>query len=80
MNNEFLGLYSETNVGHKRSVNEDFLGYDETPNGYLYVVCDGMGGHVGGATASQLAVNSIISFFYSYFHQHENCLFICWID
>ena len=63
MNNEFLGLYSETNVGHKRSVNEDFLGYDETPNGYLYVVCDGMGGHVGGATASQLAVNSIISFF-----------------
>ena len=63
MTNEFLKLYSETNVGNKRPANEDFLGYSETPNGLLYIVCDGMGGHVGGATASQLAVKSIIDFF-----------------
>jgi len=63
MTNEFLKLYSETHVGNKRPANEDFLGYSETPNGLLYIVCDGMGGHVGGATASQLAVKSIIDFF-----------------
>ena len=62
MVSDFLKLYSETNVGNKRSANEDFLGYSTTPNGLLYVVCDGMGGHVGGATASQLAVKSIINF------------------
>ena len=56
MKNDFLNLYSETNVGNKRPANEDFLGYSESPNGLIYVVCDGMGGHVGGATASQLAV------------------------
>ena len=62
MKNDFLNLYSETNVGNKRPANEDFLGYSESPNGLIYVVCDGMGGHVGGATASQLAVNSILEF------------------
>lgn len=63
MKNDFLNLYSETNVGNKRPANEDFLGYSDTPNGLIYIVCDGMGGHVGGATASQLAVKSIIDFF-----------------
>ena len=63
MKNDFLNLYSETNVGNKRPANEDFLGYSDTPNGLVYIVCDGMGGHVGGATASQLAVKSIIDFF-----------------
>ena len=63
MENDFLNLYSETHVGNKRPDNEDFLGYSDTPNGLVYIVCDGMGGHVGGATASQLAVKSIIDFF-----------------
>lgn len=54
---------SITNVGKVRSANEDNFGEALTPNGHLFVVCDGMGGHVGGAEASKIAVNSMVEFF-----------------
>ena len=52
----------DTITGQVRKANEDNCGYQKTPNGELFVVCDGMGGHVGGATASSIAVDSIISY------------------
>lgn len=68
----------KTDIGRQRSHNEDCFGIDtqiskvQLPGGTtlsargLYVLCDGMGGHAGGEIASQLAVDTLRS----YFKQH----------
>src|SRR5512142_2961868 len=50
-----------THVGMKRSHNEDnfFLLAEEN----LYIVADGMGGHVSGEVASQIAVETLANFY-----------------
>ena len=46
-----------TDKGLVREKNEDHYFVDPLPGGWLLVVCDGMGGHVGGQMASEIAVN-----------------------
>lgn len=58
-----------TDTGLVRAHNEDSNRVESTDNGELFVVCDGMGGHVGGATASRIGVDSICE----YVQQH-NCV------
>jgi len=61
-----LNHFSKTVVGLVRKANEDCIGNITTPNKSnmnLRIVCDGMGGHIGGAKASNIAVNSIREYF-----------------
>lgn len=55
-------IFKKGVIGNVRKAQED--SHDmalKTPNGDVFVVCDGMGGHVGGAKASSIAVESIIN-------------------
>jgi protein phosphatase len=65
---------SLADMGHRRSQQEDSLGYVNIPanqktqtliRGHLYVVADGIGGSEGGEIASRIAVESIIKSYYT---------------
>ncbi len=74
---------ARTDVGQQREHNEDFFSLStevskaERPSGRfvqgrgLYVLCDGMGGHAGGEVASQLAVDTLQTFFRTYWASEE---------
>lgn len=56
---------SKTDKGRVRDKNEDNLGFFNTTNGQVALICDGMGGHSAGMLASEIAVNSIREYFES---------------
>lgn len=61
--------FSITDVGLKRKNNEDAVLVDERLG--LFILCDGMGGHNAGETASKLATSGIQKFFEEYEHAPE---------
>lgn len=67
-----LDIAAQTDVGLKRTRNEDFCDYrvpapnsPEYAHGALFIVADGMGGMGGGDTASQTAVKTLIDHYYA---------------
>lgn len=59
---DYCHIAELTDRGCKRASNEDWLAHFESPNGLVAVICDGMGGHVGGQIASHIAVEAIQQF------------------
>ena len=58
-----MRVYSATDVGQKRQMNQDFIFTSEDPVGNLpnlFVVADGMGGHNAGDFASRYGVSVLV--------------------
>ncbi|MGN8886664.1 Stp1/IreP family PP2C-type Ser/Thr phosphatase [Blautia sp. HCP28S3_G10] len=58
-----MRVYSATDVGQKRKMNQDYVFVSENPVGNLpnlFVVADGMGGHNAGDYASSHAVHTLV--------------------
>lgn len=73
-----------TDIGRQRDHNEDCFGIDtqidkvQSPSNKviqargLYVLCDGMGGHAGGEVASQMALDTLRTYFRQYWREIDN--------
>ena len=59
-----FSIYQDTEIGG-RSANQDRMGYCFTSESLLMVVADGMGGHLRGEIAAQIALQSIAATFQS---------------
>jgi len=64
-----VGLVSD--VGLKRTLNEDFASCLEKEEFKIYVVADGMGGHNAGEVASQMAAEQIVNYIDEKFFQSK---------
>lgn len=61
-----MNTFGITDIGRKRVKNEDCFGiYNIAENATLMLICDGMGGEVGGAEASSLAIESFVNEIYN---------------
>lgn len=58
-----LEIGNHTDVGRKRTANEDYYGSFSGDFGNLIIVCDGVGGFKGGTVASRQTVETIKSYF-----------------
>ena len=59
-----LKTFSITDIGRKRTLNQDYVYTSERPIGNLsnvFIVADGMGGHNAGDYASKYTVETMIS-------------------
>lgn len=69
-----MRIYSKTDVGKMRSVNQDAFYTSVLPDGSAFaVVCDGMGGANAGNLASKIAVESITGYVENSYRTDMSC-------
>ena len=57
-----FSIFQDTDVGG-RSINQDRMGYCFSRESLLMVLADGMGGHLRGEIAAQIAMQTVASMF-----------------
>lgn len=58
-----INCKGKTDIGQRRETNQDYFRIEElSENLLLMVVCDGMGGAVGGSEASSIATNGFVDY------------------
>lgn len=70
-----MKLFSITDVGKRREINEDYIYTSEKPVGNLpnlFMVADGMGGHNAGDYASQHAVEKVVEVIEGYTQETDS--------
>lgn len=55
-------IHGLTDIGKKRSLNEDSFYFETQRKGFIMIVSDGMGGHNAGEVASAMAIKAISEF------------------
>jgi serine/threonine protein phosphatase PrpC len=70
-NQSYIYYYTLSDKGSLRESNEDYAENLKLDEGELFVVCDGMGGHKGGQTASTLATQAILDNFELYCEENN---------
>lgn len=58
-NKYHLEVGASTETGYVRNENQDRMSWAPVPWGQLYIIADGMGGHVGGAQAAELTIRGL---------------------
>ncbi len=69
-----MNLFSGTDVGRKREINEDYVYTSDSPVGNLpnlFIVADGMGGHNAGDYASKHAVEKAVEVTETYTQEYD---------
>ena len=69
-----MKLFSKTDVGKRREINEDYIYTSDKPVGNLpnlFIVADGMGGHNAGDYASKHTVEKVVEVLCSYAQEHD---------
>lgn len=70
-----MKVTQSTNIG-QRQENQDYMLFEEYPEGVLAVVCDGMGGGIGGKEASRIAVTTFSETFKALYKRQNSINFL----
>ncbi len=71
---KIFNFFEKSDTGHVRAENQDASIHFDSINGYVFALCDGMGGVKGGKRAAEEALSSVRQVFSSDWYEDEKTL------